>query len=398
MVKSLKEYPIKDKTVILRVDYNVSIIDDIIVSTKKIDSSFETIDNLVENGNKVIILSHFGRVKNESDKEKNSLYPVYQYIKSINKYNISFCDEFMGAKLDKAVSQLSPGEILLVENTRFADINGKLESGCDVQLSLYWAGLADYFVLDAFGSMHREHASVTGIAKYLPSRIGFLVEKEIKNLDKIINNPKHPFIVIMGGAKLDDKIELIYSLIEKADYILLGGGIANTFLKAAGYKIGASLSSSNSIEKAQMIISEYKDKIVLPKDVICTPSYNTEVTLKSLNEIEVDDVIGDIGPKAIENYKRIILTSKTIFVNGTVGVYEKKYFSNGTQEIFEAVSQAKALKIVGGGDAASAAEKFGYVDKLDFISTGGGATLEYIGSETLPGIEAIRKSNETFFE
>ena len=223
MVKTLKEYPISNKTVILRVDYNVSIVDGRIMSTKKIDSSFPTIDNLIENGNKVILLSHFDRVKNESDKDKNSLYPIYQYIKSLNKYDISFSKEYMGEELDKAVYNLKPGSILLVENTRFADIKGKLESTCDVQLSMYWAGLADYYVLDAFGSAHRAHASVTGIPQYIPSRIGFLVEKELDNLNCLINNPAHPFIVIMGGAKLDDKIELIYSLIEKADYILLGG-------------------------------------------------------------------------------------------------------------------------------------------------------------------------------
>ena len=398
MVKTLKEYPISNKTVILRVDYNVSIVDGRIMSTKKIDSSFPTIDNLIENGNKVILLSHFGRVKNESDKDKNSLYPIYQYIKSLNKYDISFSKEYMGEELDKAVNNLKPGSILLVENTRFADIKGKLESTCDVQLSMYWAGLADYYVLDAFGSAHRAHASVTGIPKYIPSRIGFLVEKELDNLNCLIDNPAHPFIVIMGGAKLDDKIELIYSLIEKADYILLGGGLANTFLKAAGYKIGASLSSNDSLEKAKMIISEYKDKIVLPKDVICSPSYNSEVTLKDLEEIEADDVIGDIGPKAIENYKRILKSAKTIFINGTVGIYEEKYFSNGTQEILKIISETDALKIVGGGDAASAVEKFNYENKVDFVSTGGGATLEYIADGSLVGIEAIKESNDTFFE
>lgn len=398
MIKTLRENPIKDKTVILRVDYNVSIVDDRIMSTKKIDSSFETIDNLIDNNNKIIILSHFGRVKTESDKEKNSLYPVYQYIKSLNKYNISFSDELMGEKLEKLVSSLKPKDILIVENTRYADLNGKLESSCDAQLSLYWAGLADYFVLDAFGSMHRSHASVTGIPKHLPSRIGFLVEKELLNLDKLIKNPSHPFIVLMGGSKLDDKIGLIYSLIEKADYILLGGGLANTFLKAAGFKIGASLYSKESLEKAKMIIDEYKDKIVLPKDVICSPSYNSDVALKDLDEIESDDVIGDIGPKAIKNYSRIITSANTIFMNGTVGIYEKKYFSNGTQEMLNIIAGTNALKIVGGGDAASAIEKFGYEDKVDFVSTGGGATLKYIADETLPGIEAIEKSNESFFE
>lgn len=395
MVRKINELDLNNKRVIMRLDYNVSIKDGKIKSTKKIDETFKTIDYLLEKNCSIIILSHFGRVKTEEDKKENSLKPVFEYIKSLNKYNISFCEEPMGEKLNSQAHNLKEGQILLVENTRFLDLNGKLESNCDIQLSMYWADLANVYIDDAFGSMHRNHASVTGIPKFLPSAIGFLASNEIKNLNMLIDNPPKPFIVIMGGAKLEDKIELIYSLLEKADYILLGGGIANTFLKAAGFEVGASLVSMESIEKAKAIMEEFPDKIILPKDTITSPSYNKNIyQLKKLEEIEVDDVIGDIGREAIDNFGKIINKASVIFVNGTVGIYEKKEFSNGTQEILRMITESKAKKIVGGGDALNAVYTFNKEDKMDYISTGGGATLSYIANGTLPGIKAIENSPE----
>ncbi len=395
MIKFLKDVDIKDKRVIVRVDYNVPIKDGEILSTKKIDDSFKTLDYLIENNCKIILLTHFGRVKTEEDKLTNTIKPVFEYIKSLNKYNILYSSEAMGPMLDVMVKNLLPRQIILAENTRFLDLNGKLESSCDVQLSMYWAHLAEYYIDDAFGSMHRNHASITGIPKYLPSAVGFLVEKELKNLNCLVNDIEKPFVVVMGGAKLDDKIELIYSLAERADYILLGGGIANTFLKIAGFDIGSSLVSDTALIKAKAILEEFPDKIILPKDVITSPSYSdVKYEHKKLDEIVIDDVIGDIGSGAIENYKRILNSAKTIFVNGTVGIYEQKPFSNGTREILEIVSNTNAKKIVGGGDAGSAVKAFKLEDKMTFISTGGGATLTYIANQTLPGIEAIEESNE----
>ena len=395
MIKYLKDIDVAEKRVILRVDYNVPIEDSKIQNTKKIDDSLKTIDYLVEKKAKVIILSHFGRVKTEEDKKTNSLKPVFDYLKSLEKYDILFSAVPMGNMLDTMARTLEPGQIVLVENTRFMDLQGNLESECDVQLATYWAGLADIYIDDAFGSMHRKHASITGIPKYLPSAVGFLVEKEVENLRPLITEPPRPFVVVMGGAKLDDKIELIYSLAETADHILLGGGIANTFLKALGYDIGSSLVSTESLLKAQAIIREFKDKIVLPKDVITSPSYSdTTYELKSIEDIVPDDVIGDIGSKALANYKKILDSARTIFMNGTVGMYEQKPFSNGTQEILSIVAGTSAKKIVGGGDAGTAAKKFGYEDKMDFISTGGGSTLTYIADRTLPGLEIIGYKNE----
>ncbi len=395
MIKYLKDIDVAEKRVILRVDYNVPIEDSKIQNTKKIDDSLKTINYLVEKKAKVIILSHFGRVKTEEDKKTNSLKPVFDYLKSLEKYDILFSAVPMGNMLDTMARTLEPGQIVLVENTRFMDLQGNLESECDVQLATYWAGLADIYIDDAFGSMHRKHASITGIPKYLPSAVGFLVEKEVENLRPLITEPPRPFVVVMGGAKLDDKIELIYSLAETADHILLGGGIANTFLKALGYDIGSSLVSTESLLKARAIIREFKDKIVLPKDVITSPSYSdTTYELKSIEDIVPDDVIGDIGSKALANYKKILDSARTIFMNGTVGMYEQKPFSNGTQEILSIVAGTSAKKIVGGGDAGTAAKKFGYEDKMDFISTGGGSTLTYIADRTLPGLEIIGYKNE----
>lgn len=381
---------IKDKRVVLRVDYNVPMKNGEILDTNKIDSSFKTIDYLVNLKCKIIILSHFGRVKSEEDLKSNSLEPVFNYIKGLNKYNIKFSHVIMGKPLDEMAENLGPGEIVLVENTRYMDIHGKLESSCDTQLAMYWANLGSFYVDDAFGSMHRNHASVTGIPKYVEGAIGFLAENEIKNLSKLLNVTERPFVVIMGGAKLDDKIELIYSLAEKADHVLLGGGIANTFLTAAGIETGSSLVSRDALFNAKSIMDEFPDIIILPKDVIVSTTYNKDkVEIKNVDDLVMDDIIGDIGPKAIENYSRLINSAKIIFINGTVGMYEQKEFANGTREILDIVSKSNALKIVGGGDAASSVANLGFKDKMNFISTGGGATLSYIANGSLPGIDAI---------
>lgn len=398
-MRFLNSIDVTEKRVILRVDFNVPIKNGEIQDTTKIDKELETIDYLVEKKAKIIILSHFGRIKTEEDKAQNSLKPVFDYIKGLKKYDILFSAVTMGEMLDTMAKNLKPGQMILVENTRFLDLQGNLESSCDVQLSMYWAGLADIYIDDAFGSMHRNHASITGIPKYLPSTVGLLVEKEITNLEPLIKDPERPFVVVMGGAKLDDKIELMYSLAEIADYILIGGGIANTFLKAEGYDVGSSLVSDASLKIAKAMRQEFPDKIILPKDVITSPSYSEKIyELKKLDEIVIDDVIGDIGSGAIENYKRIIDSAKTIFINGTVGMYESLPFSNGTQEILRIISESSAKKIVGGGDAGAACAKFKYADKMDFISTGGGATLKYIAEHTLPGIKAIEdNTNEEDF-
>ena len=390
-MKRLKDIDVKDKKIIVRVDYNVPIENGVIKDTKRVDDSFNTLDYLIDNNAKIILLSHFGRINQEEDKEDNTLFPVYEYIKGLNKYDIVFSDTPMGDSLDKIVESLKPKQIVLVENTRFLDLNGNLESGNDIQLSMYWASLADIYIDDAFGCMHRKHASIVGIPKYLPSAIGFLVERELNNIDKLLDNPERPFTVIMGGAKLEDKIELIYSLAEVSDYVLVGGGIANTFIEANGYNIGTSLVSKKHLVIAKQIMAEYPEKIVYPIDAITAPTYSQSIyEHKNVDNLDVDDYIGDIGPATIQKYESIILKSKTIFVNGTMGVYEKKEFSNGTHEILSIVGKANAYKVVGGGDASSALKKFKCEDKVNFVSTGGGATLKYLANKTLPGLDVLK--------
>lgn len=386
----VNEVKIKNKKVILRVDYNVPVIDGVIADTKKIDDTFQTIDYLLSENCKIIILSHFGRVKDESDKQKNSLLPVFEYLKSLNKYNIVFSSEPMGSVFENIVNNLAPKQIALIENTRFLDLNNNLESKCDIQLSMYYSSFADYYINDAFASMHRNHTSITGIPKYLPSAFGFLVKKELENLKVVTTDIKRPFVVVMGGAKLDDKIPLAEKLLEKADYVLFGGGIANTFLKAAGFDIGASLTSKDGLVAAYKMLEKYRNKIILPKDVIVSPSFsNDSFKIKKIDDIVMDDIIGDIGLEALNNYSKILNSAKTIFINGTIGKYEQKEFANGTRMLLEEIGKTNAIKIVGGGDAAASVKKFKLENQMSFISTGGGAALSYIANGTLPGIDAV---------
>ena len=389
----INEMKVKNKTVILRTDYNVPIRNGRINDTKKIDDTFETIDYLLSNNNKIIILTHMGRIKSEEDKQKNTLYPVYEYLNSLNKYKVKFSKEPMGEEFENEISKLEFGEILLAENTRYLDLNNKLESKCDIQLAMYYSKFASFFVNDAFACMHRDNTTITGIPRYLPSAFGLLVKKELENLKVVTTDIQKPFIVVMGGAKLDDKIELVSNLLEKADYVLFGGGIANSFLKAAGYDIGASLTTDESVITAYKLLEKYQNKIILPKDVIVSPSYSeNSYNIKKIDDIVLDDVIGDIGSGAIQNYARILSTAKTIFLNGTVGIYEQLEFSNGTRMLLEEITKTNAIKIVGGGDAAASVKKFNLEDKMDFISTGGGATLTYIANNSLIGIDAVIES------
>ena len=281
----------------------------------------------------------------------------------------------VGKILEEKISFLQNGEVLLMENTRYEDLENKKESNCDEELSRYWASLGDIFINDAFGMTHRKHASNYGISKFLPTGIGFLIESEIKGLAPIFE-PEKPFTIIMGGAKLEDKLSLIKSL-------LLGGGIANTFL-AVSVSIGKSLVSTDIIEEARNLLSIYKERIIMPVDVKVLAKNGTEV--KDISNIASDDIIFDIGPKTIELYKKHIENSGTIFLNGTVGKYEEEGFEDGTKEILDAVSKTEAYSVIGGGDALSSAEYF-KINDFSFISTGGGATLNYIATEKLACFE-----------
>lgn len=381
-MKTLKDFEFKGKKVILRSDFNVSIKDGKIISNERITAELPTINYLIEKGAKVIIMSHLGKIKGEEDKKKNTLYIVYEELLKLINTKIIFSPATHGKILEEKISFLQNGEVLLMENTRYEDLENKKESNCDEELSRYWASLGDIFINDAFGMTHRKHASNYGIRKFLPTGIGFLIESEIKGLAPILE-PEKPFTIIMGGAKLEDKLSLIKSLVPKCDKLLLGGGIANTFL-AVSVSIGKSLVSPNLIEEARNLLSIYKERIIMPVDVKVLAKNGTEV--KDISNIASGDIIFDIGPKTIELYKKHIENSETIFLNGTVGKYEEEGFEDGTKEILDAVSKTEAYSVIGGGDALSSAEYF-KINDFSFISTGGGATLNYIATEKLACFE-----------
>ena len=381
-MKTLKDFEFEGKKVILRSDFNISIKDGKIISNERITAELPTINYLTKNGAKVIIMSHLGKIKSEEDKKNNSLYIVYEELLKLINTKVIFSPATHGKILEEKILSLRNGEVLLVENTRYEDLENKKESECSEELSKYWASLADIFINDAFGMTHRKHASNYGISKFLPTGIGFLIESEIKGLAPILK-PENPFTIIMGGAKLEDKLSLIKSLVPKCDKLLLGGGIANTFL-AANVPIGKSLVSQDLIEEAKNLLSIYKERIILPVDVKVLTDSGIEV--KCISNIASDDIILDIGPKTIELYKNYIDSSKTIFLNGTVGKYEEEGFEEGTKEILDEVSKTEAYSAIGGGDALSSAEYL-KIDNFSFISTGGGATLNYIANEKLACFE-----------
>lgn len=380
-MKKITDFDFKNKKVILRLDLNVPIKDGEILSKEKINSSLKTIKYISDLGGKVIILSHLGKIKEEKDKEKNSLFIVYkEMLKEFN--NIYFSSSTHGPVLEEKIKNLNNGDILLVENTRFEDLDNKKESSCNEELSKYWASLGDIYINDAFGMTHRKHASNYGISKYLPSGIGFLIEKEIIGLEPVIN-PKHPFVIIMGGAKVEDKLDIIKGLLPKCDHLLVGGGIANSFL-ACNYNVGKSLIDGDKIEELKNLLSEYKEKIIIPMDAVIEENEN--VRNSKIDNLTNDSIIYDIGTETINNYAKYIYEAKTIFLNGTMGLYENDKYSIGTKEILNLVSNSSAFKIAGGGDALASIEKFN-VKGFDYKSTGGGATLEYIKSGKLKCFE-----------
>lgn len=392
MKKTVRDYNLENKKVIVRCDLNVpldsngNILDD-----NRIKESLKTLQYLIDNNAKVIILSHLGRIKSDEDKTKNSLLPVSIRLSELLGIKVKFIKQTRGSVLEDIVNTMKAKDVVLVENTRFEDYPEKKESNNDEELGKYWASLGDLFVNDAFGTSHRMHASNCGIASHIPSCIGFLIEKEIHALQNVLENPKRPYIAIMGGAKMKDKIKIIDKLIEKVDYLLLGGGIANTFLKALGYDLKKSIYDEESINHAKELLNKYKDKIILPVDGYSSSEYKDglEVKYSNLNEIPDDMMVLDMGPKTIELFSKYINKSKTVFWNGPVGVSEFKNFEYGTKMLFETLKASGSTVILGGGDSASAAINFGYKDSFYHISTGGGASLEFIDNNDLPAIKII---------
>jgi len=389
MKKSIKDYDLNNKKVIIRVDFNVPIKNNEIQDDNRIIKSLKTIKYAASHGAKVILMSHLGRIKSISDKENNSLKIVSYRLSELLNKEVIFINNTRGKELESAINNLKCGDILLMENTRFEDLNGKLESSNDDTLGKYWASLGDIFINDAFATSHRAHASNVGIASNLDSGIGFLIEEELEKLMLVTNNPEKPFVVILGGSKVSDKIGVIKSLVSKSDYLLIGGGMCFTFLKALGYNVGSSILDNESIDFCKSLLLDYKDKIILPTDFITSKKLGVTPILKNINEFDSDDIGFDIGSETIKNFEEILSNANTVLWNGPLGYFELEVYSSGTRQILNYLSNIDKKVILGGGDTASSAINFGYKDSFTHISTGGGATLELIEGKSLPGIEVI---------
>lgn len=387
-MKTIRDFDLFGKKVIIRVDFNVPFKDNKILDDNRIIESLDTINYAISKGAKIILLSHLGRIKNEEDKLKNTLKIVVPRLSELLNKDIEFSEVTRGKELEDKVNNLKNGDVLLIENTRFEDLNDKAESSNDPALGKYWASLGDIFINDAFGTAHRAHASNVGIGSILPSGIGFLMEKELTILNGVKDNPKTPYTVILGGAKVKDKIGVINSLVQKADYILIGGGMSYSFLQAKGYNVGRSLLDVESFDYCKELLSKYQDKIILPIDVVTCLEIKDGVAYKTVlvDDIEKEDIGVDIGFKTVELFKKYINLSKTVVWNGTVGCHEIENFARGTKSLLEYLKNSSCDTIICGGDTASAAINFGYKESFKHISTGGGASLELLEGKSLPGI------------
>ena len=395
MKKSIKDLGnLQGKTVLMRVDFNVPLKDGEITNDNRITAALPTIEYALNQGAKVVAFSHLGRVKEEADKASKSLAPVAVRLSELLGKEVKFVPETRGAELEAAVKGLNEGEILMFENTRFEDVDGKKESKNDPELAKYWASLGDVFVNDAFGTAHRAHASNVGIASNIGegnSASGFLVDKEIKFIGGAVDNPERPLVAILGGAKVSDKIAVIENLLDKADKVIIGGGMAYTFMKAQGKEIGISLCENDKIDYARELMAKAGDKLVLPIDNVVAKEFSNDAPSRvAQGDIQPDEEGLDIGPKTIELFKNTLEGARTVIWNGPMGVFELPNFAKGTIGVCEAIANLEgATTIIGGGDSATAAISLGYAEKFSHISTGGGASLEYLEGKILPGIDSL---------
>lgn len=390
--KDVTDVSLKGKVVLVRADFNVPMKDGEITNDNRIVQALPTLEHIIEQGGKIVVFSHLGKVKEESDKEKLTLAPVAKRLSEKLNKEVTFIPETRGEKLESAIKELNDGDVLMFENTRFEDLDGKKESKNDSELGKYWASLGDIFVNDAFGTAHREHASNVGISTHLEAVAGFLMEKEIKFIGGVVENPDKPVVAILGGAKVSDKIGVIENLLKIADKVLIGGGMAYTFLKAQGKEIGLSLLEADKIDFAKDLLERAGDQIVLPVDgkVAKEFSNDADITTVSIDEIPEDQEAMDIGPETVQLFKKQLEGAHTVVWNGPMGVFEFSNFAQGTIGVCEAIAELKDAKtIIGGGDSAAAAMQLGFEDDFTHISTGGGASLEYLEGEELPGIKAI---------
>lgn len=389
MKKSITDLDLSGKRVIIRCDFNVPMKNGEIADDTRIVESLDTIRYAIDQRAKVILMSHLGRIKEESDKQKNTLAPVAERLSELLRRPVMFINKTRSDILIKTINEMKEGEILLIENTRFEDLDSKKESTNDEELATYWASLGDIFINDAFGTIHRSHASNVGIGSKLPNAIGFLVERELKALSRL-DEPQRPYVVILGGSKVSDKIGVIKNLIEKADKIIIGGGMSFTFLKAAGYSIGSSILDEENIDFCKQMLTNYPGKIVLPVDVNAATSLeDNNSRIVKINDLSATEKGLDIGPETVQEFCDILKTAKTVVWNGPLGVYENPKYSIGTEQVLKFLTDNHIDTILGGGDIVAAASQLGYKDKVSHASTGGGATLEYLEGKSLPGLEVI---------
>lgn len=389
---TVKDIDLKGKKVLVRVDFNVPLKDGVITNDNRIVAALPTIQYVIDNGGKAILFSHLGRVKTEEDKAGKSLKPVAERLGELLNKPVTFVPETRGAELEAVVNSMADGDVVVFENTRFEDVDGKKESKNDPELGKYWASLGDVFVNDAFGTAHRAHASNVGIASTgIPTVAGFLMEKEIKFIGEAVESPKRPFVAILGGAKVSDKIGVIENLLSKADKILIGGGMTYTFYKAKGMAIGKSLVEEDKVALAKELIEKAGDKLVLPLDSITASEFSNDVpTEQHAGDVPEGQMGLDIGPESIADFAQELAGAKTVVWNGPMGVFEMSNFANGTIGVCEAIANLEdATTIIGGGDSAAAAIQLGFADKFTHISTGGGASLELLEGKELPGLASI---------
>ena len=388
---TVKDLDVRGKHVIVRVDFNVPHKGSVITDDNRVRAALPTIQYLTENGAKVLLLSHLGKIKTEEDKAKNDMSIVADCLAKLQSAPVKFVNATRGPELENAVKEQAEGTIVLMQNTRYE----KGETKNDPELGKYWASLGDLFVEDSFGSVHRAHASTVGIPSNLPkdcSAVGFLVEKELNVLGKALNDPARPFVAILGGAKVSDKIGVIENLLKIADKVIIGGGMSYTFSAAQGGKVGTSLLEADKEDLAKEFMEKGKGKLFLPVDTVVANDFDNPTDVKTVKAGEIPDgYMGlDIGPETVKLFQKELAGAKTVFWNGPMGVFEKPAFAKGTEAVCETLAGLEgATTIIGGGDSASAAKNLGFADKFSHISTGGGASLEFMEGKELPGVAVI---------
>lgn len=387
--KTILDIDVQGKKVLMRADFNVPMQDGVITDDKRIRAALPSIQHLIKEGGRVILMSHFGRPKGNVVDELR-LDPIAKRLSELLGQPVQKVNDCIGPEVAKAADALEPGEVLVLENVRFY----AEETDNDSEFAKSLASIADVYVNDAFGTAHRAHASTAGVAKYLPAVSGFLMEKELEFLGGAVENPKRPFVAILGGAKVQDKIAVIETLLTKVDYLIIGGGMAYTFLKAQGYEIGNSLLDADRLDFCREIVKKAKAadvELALPVDIVVANEFAADAENKvvAATEIPADWEGLDIGPKSTKSFSEIVKAAGTVVWNGPMGVFEFEAFANGTKGVAQAMADSSAVTVIGGGDSAAAVEQMGLAEKMTHVSTGGGASLEFLEGKTLPGVAAL---------